>query len=54
MEYQKIPNKKRKISNTSQENNSEIVTNDHDKEIPKERYISPKGRQKIIDNLRLI
>ena len=25
-----------------------------DNEIPKERYISPKERQKIIDELRLI
>ena len=38
----------------SQENNLETVTNEHDKEIPKERYISPKERQKIIDELRLI
>ena len=26
----------------------------NDKEIPKERYISPEERQKIINNLRLI
>ena len=42
------------VSKNSQQNNSETVTNEHDKEIPKERYISPKQRQKIIDNLRLI
>ena len=28
--------------------------NEHDKEIPKERYISPEERQKIIEDLRLI
>ena len=27
---------------------------EHDKEIPKERYVSPEEREKIIDNLRLI
>ena len=31
--------------------NSETVTNKHDKKIPKERYIHPEERQKIIDNL---
>ena len=34
-------------------NNSETVTNKHDKEIPKETHISPEGRQEIIDELRL-
>ena len=43
MEYQKI-----KVSN------SEKVTNENDKEMPKERYISPEERQQIIDNLRSI
>ena len=38
-----------KISKNSQQNNSEKVTNKNDKEIPKERYISPEERQKIID-----
>ena len=53
MEYQKII-----ISKKSQQTNSETVTNENDKEIPKERYIYiyiyPKERQKIIDNLRSI
>ena len=49
-----IANKITKVSKNSQQNNSETLTNEHDKEIPKERYISPKERQKIIDNLRLI
>ena len=35
-------------------NIQKTVTNEHDKEIPKERYISPEERQKIIDDLRLI
>ena len=43
-----------KVSKTSPKNNSETVTNEHDKEIPKERYVSPKERQKTIDDLRLI
>ena len=46
MEYQKI---------TEVSKNSETVTNENDKEIveeiPKERYISPDEKQKIIDNL---
>ena len=50
MEYQKIA----KISKHTQKNNSEAVKNENDKEVPKERYISPEERQKIIDNLRLI
>ena len=47
MEYQKIT----KVSKNSLNNNSETVTNENDKEIPKKRYISPEERQKIIDNL---
>ena len=50
MEYQKIT----KVSKKMQENNSETVINENDKEIPKERYISPKEIQKIIDNLKSI
>ena len=42
------------VSKNSQQNNSETVTNEHDKEIPKERYISPGERQKMIDDLPLI
>ena len=49
MEYQKIT----KVSKSS-----EKITNENDKkilkEIPKERYIFPEERQKIIDNLRSI
>ena len=42
-----------RISKYPQQNNSETVTNKHDKEIPKERYISPGERQEIIDELKL-
>ena len=31
--------------------NPEIVKNEHDKEIPKERYLSTEERQKITDSL---
>ena len=50
MKYQKIT----KVSKNLQQNNSEKVTNENDKEIHKEIYISTKERQKIIDNLRTI
>ena len=40
-------------SKSSQQNNSNTVTNGNDKEIPEERYISPEERQKIIDWMRL-
>ena len=50
MEHQKII----KVSKISQQNNSETVTNYNDKKIPKERYIYPEERQKLIDNLRSI
>ena len=44
MKYQK----QTKASKTSQQKNSEKVTYENDKEIPKERHISPEERQKII------
>ena len=50
----KITDKITKISKTMQQNNSETVTNEHDQEIPNERYISPEERQKIIYDLGLI
>ena len=34
----------------SLKNNSETITNEHNKEIPRERYISPEERQKITDD----
>ena len=44
----KIVNKITRVSK-----NSEIVTDEHNKEIPKERYVSPEERQQIIYELRL-
>ena len=35
-------------------NKSETFTNEHNKKIPKKRYISQEKRQKMIDDLRLI
>ena len=50
----KIVNTIMKVSKNSQQNNSETVTNEHNKEILIERYISPEERKKIIDDLRLM
>ena len=38
----KIPNKITNVSKSSPQNNSETITNEHDKEIANERYISPE------------
>ena len=43
-----------KITSISKKLASESHSNPASNEIPKERYISPKGRQQIIDELRLI
>ena len=43
-----------KPSALKKSHNEEIQSNEVNNEIPKERYISPKERQKIIDELRLI
>ena len=48
----KIADRITEVSKCSQQNNSETVSHEHDKEIPKERYISPDKRQEIIDELR--
>ena len=45
MEYQKI----KKVSKNLQQNNSD----QYDKEMPKERYVSPEEKQKIIDNFKI-
>ena len=45
---------KTKISKNSPQNNLERCTNQHEKEITKERYISAEEIQKIINDLRLI
>ena len=47
MEYQKITNVLKDSETVTHENDEQIL-----KEIPKERYISPEERQRIIDNLR--
>ena len=43
-----------KVSKYSTQNNSVAVTDKHDKEIPKERYISLEERHEIIDGERVI
>ena len=50
----KITDRITKVSKTVPQNNSKRITNEHDQEIPKERYVSPEQRQEIIDELRLI
>ena len=42
----KIANKITKFSKTLLNNNSETINNEHDKKIPKERYISPDSGRK--------
>ena len=37
----------------SRQNNSEILANEDDKKIPKERCISTENRQEIINELKL-
>ena len=49
----KIADKTTEVPKDLQQNNSETVTNEHDKEIPKERYISSEEKQEMIDELRL-
>ena len=55
----KIASKTTKVSRSIQQNNQETVESEtesigFDREIAKERYMSPKERQKIIDDRRLI
>ena len=42
----KIADKITKVLKTLQQNNSETVANEHNHEIPKERYISPEKKTK--------
>ena len=49
----KISNKITKVSKNSDQNNSETVTYEYDKEIPRERYISSEKREEIFDDLKL-
>ena len=48
----KIADKITSVSNKSLQNNLDQAKNEI--EIPKERYIFPKKRQQIIDDLRLV
>ena len=48
------PSPKDVTSASKKSQNEEIQSNEFNNEIPKERYIPPKERQKIIDELRLI
>ena len=50
----KITDKITKNARTLLQNSLQIVKNEHDKNIPKDRYISLEERQKIIDDLILI
>ena len=50
----KIANRITKVSISLLQNNLEKTVNEHDTEIPREKYISPEERQKIINDLRLI
>ena len=50
----KIADRITKVAKPLPQNNSETITNEQDKEIPKESYVSPEERQGIIDDLRLI
>ena len=47
----KIDNEITGVSKNSQQNKSKTVADENDKEIFKERYISPDERRKVIDNL---
>ena len=47
----KIANRMMKVSQHLQQNNSETVTNENDKDMPKGRFISPEEKHKFIDDL---
>ena len=49
----KIANRITKVTKKSQQINLETVTDENDKETPKEKYISPKERQEVINEPRL-
>ena len=52
----KIVNRITKVSNNSQQNNSETITNENNKEIPKERYIylTEKDRELLVIQINII
>ena len=45
MSCNKIANEITNVSKNSQQNNLQVVENEYDKEIPKERHIPPEKRQ---------
>ena len=51
-------NRIKNVSRSSRRNNSETITNEHYKEIPKDIYIYiyiyPEERQKTIDNMKIV
>ena len=49
----KIADKTTEVPKDLQQNNSETVTNEHDKEIPKDKCVSSEKRQNITDELTL-
>ena len=49
----KISNRITKVSKNSQQNNLETDANEHDIELPEEKYVSPEERKEIIVNLRV-
>ena len=50
----KIADKITNVTKNSWQNNlKKTVTNEHNKEIPEKRYISPAERKEMIDELRL-
>ena len=53
MIFSKVTDKIKKATKTSKQYSLETVANEHDKEIPKERYISPK-ESIILDEYRLV
>ena len=48
-----IADKITKVSRTLSQSSLETIKNEHDKEIPKERYISPEEKQKNIDKINI-
>ena len=48
-----IADKITKVSWTLSQSSLETIKNEHDKEIPKERYISPEEKQKNIDKINI-
>ena len=49
-------NRIKNVSRSSRPNNSETITNEHYKEIPKDIYIYiyPEERRKTIDNMKIV